>query len=143
MPSKTKKAKKPSSPQLKKQIQALLRKRAIERDGSCIVGQHRALLPQNWHVCGPLRQDGEIIVQAEHLVGRASSASYGNMDNIVLLCMRHHFHFKKQHGALYWEIVRKHIGEKRWEQVQQWEADSWKPTRMFTADWLSLKEALS
>lgn len=140
--NKVKKPKARNSSAIKKSIQALLRKNAIERDGTCVVGQNLALVPQNWHVCGPLRGDGQIIVQAEHLVGRASSASYGDMRNIVLLCMRHHFHFKRQHGAIYWEVIRHHIGPERWALVQQWEKDSWKPTRLYTADWLEIEKDL-
>lgn len=109
---------------VKRQIQAQLRENAIERDKTCVVGQHKELLPENWYVCGPLRKDGEIIVQAEHLCGRTKSKCYADMDNIILLCMRHHFHFKRQRGALYWHIVRKHIGEERWARVQGWEADN-------------------
>lgn len=119
---------------IKNRIQALLRARAIERDGECVVGQYRNLLPATYYYCGPLRTDGEIIVQAEHLVGRSNSASYADMDNIILLCMRHHFYFKKQHGALYWSIVQTHIGPERWEKVKTWEADR-SPHRMRAADW--------
>lgn len=109
---------------VKRDIQANLRLRAIQRDETCVVGQHKEMLPENWHMCGPFRSDGEIIVQAEHLCGRTKSLCYSDMDNIVLLCMRHHFHFKRQRGALYWEIIRKHIGEERWKKVQAWEKDT-------------------
>lgn len=127
--------------QVKKKIQAKLRENAIERDKTCIIGQNASLLPLNWRVCAPRRQDGEIIVQAEHLVGRANSASYADMDNIVLLCMRHHFYFKTQHPALYWEIVRKYIGEKRWEKTQKWEHD-YTPHHFVASEWRMMLNAL-
>jgi hypothetical protein len=126
----------PSVSQLKKMIQARLREKAIERDRTCVVAQHAPLLPQNWLVCGSYRKDGELIVQAEHLVGRANSASYADMDNIILLCQRHHFYFKTQHPMLYWEIVRLHIGPDRWAKVQAWESDH-TPHHMVAADWRS------
>lgn len=130
-----------TAPQAKKKIQDKLRERAIERDGSCVVGKYPHFLPYQWHACGPHKKDGSIIVQAEHLVGRANSASYADMDNIVLLCLRHHFFFKQQHGALYWEIIRRHIGEERWAKVQDWEANK-QPTHMVAADWRSALENL-
>lgn len=120
--------------QLKKEIQARLRELAIERDGTCVVSKYQHLLPHAHLHCGPRRKDGQLVLQAEHLVGRANSASYADMDNIVLLCMRHHFYFKQQHGALYWEIIRGHIGEYRWNKVQSWEQDK-TPHHMVTADW--------
>ena len=126
---------------VKKAIQAKLREKAIERDKTCVIGQNGSLLPLNWRVCGERRQDGEIIVQAEHLVGRANSASYGDMDNIVLLCKRHHFYFKTQHAALYWDIIRKYIGEKRWAKVQKWEHDH-TPHHFVVSEWRALFTSL-
>ena len=128
---------------LKRAIQAKLRKLAIERDKSCVVGQHLDLLPGTWHYCGPTKKKGGgLVVQAEHLVGRANSASYGDMDNIILLCKRHHFYFKQQCGALYWEIVRQHIGKKRWDKVQAWEKDK-KPHRIYRKDWEDILTGLT
>lgn len=115
---------------IKRQIQAKLREKAIERDETCTIGKYPSFLPQNWLLCGSYRSDGELVVQAEHLVSRGNSASYGDMDNIVLLCKNHHIFFKKHHPALYWEIIRKHIGEERWAKVQKWEAESWKPVKV-------------
>ncbi|RJQ33861.1 hypothetical protein C4568_03610 [Candidatus Parcubacteria bacterium] len=121
----------------KERIQKLLRLNAIKRDGECVMRQQEHLLPQKYFECGPYRKDGQIVVQAEHLVGRANSACFADMDNIVLLCQRHHFYFKQQHGALYWHIIRLVIGEERWEKVQAWEreAKAHKATRVFLAEW--------
>lgn len=106
---------------VKRELQAVLRQRAIERDRSCVIGKYQDDLPPSWRKCGRLRKDGQIIVQAEHLVGRTKSISYADMDNILLVCQRHHFFFKRQHGLLYWSIVRKHVGEEIWSKIQAWE----------------------
>lgn len=121
--------------QLKKKIQAKLRERAIERDGGCILR-----LYSEAGKCGGYSSKG-LILQAEHLVGRANSASYADMDNIVCVCLNHHFFFKKRHGAIYWELVRKHIGEKRWEKVQAYERDK-TPHHFVAGDWRAILEAL-
>lgn len=115
---------------IKRAIQANLRSKAILRDGGCVLRHYLHWLPIKYQSCGRYRADGELILQAEHLVGRANSASYADMDNIVCLCVNHHFFFKRQHGALYWEIIRKHIGEERWRKIQEWEQD--KATHKFT-----------
>ena len=109
---------------VKKDIQAALRQAVIVRDKECVVGQHRDDLPENWKLCGKYRKDGQLIVQAEHLAGRAKSVSYADLDNIVLLCSRHHLYFKKQQGMLYWALIRKHIGELRWSKVLAWTKDA-------------------
>ena len=108
----------------KKAIQKQLRENAIKRDKSCVVSQHLEDVPDNWKQCGKYRKDGQLIVQAEHLCGRANSQCYADMDNIVLVCMRHHFYFKTQRAPIYWDIIRKHIGEERWAKVQAWEKDN-------------------
>lgn len=131
-----KKAKNPVS-KTKGRIQALLRLRAIERDGGCVLRDYPIT-----GECGPYKADGDLILQAEHLVGRANSISYGDLDNIVCLCMKHHFYFKKQHGALYWSLIEEIIGPERWEKVQAWERDK-SPHRMYASDWLRIEESLS
>lgn len=120
---------------LKKKIQAKLRSNVIERDGGCILR-----LYTETGLCGGYSASG-LILQAEHLVGRANSASYADMDNIVCLCLNHHFYFKKRHGALYWQVVRKHIGERRWKKVQEWEKDK-TPHHFVTGDWRAILELL-
>lgn len=109
---------------LKRQIQAKLRENAILRDKTCVISQHFEDVPDNWKVCGPIKKDGFLILQAEHLCGRAKSNCYADMDNIVLICMRHHFYFKTQRAPLYWDIIRKHIGEERWAKVKAWDKDN-------------------
>lgn len=126
----------------KDRIQSLLREKAIARDGGCVMRLYQELLPHSYLDCGPYRTDGELVLQAEHLVTRADSRSYADMDNIICLCKRHHFYFKKQHGAVYWHIVRKHIGERRWKKVQAWEADR-SPCRVYQKEWEDMVVKLS
>ena len=123
----------PSSKDLKKDIQALVRQIAIIRDGGCVL-RHFPEAGQ----CGWLRNDGQLILQGEHLVTRSNSSSYGDMRNIVCLCAHHHGHFKPQYSRLYWSLIRKYIGEERWNWIERVEADK-TPHKM---DWKLVKLAL-
>lgn len=120
----------------KERIQALLRQRAIERDGGCVLRTR----PIAGH-CGPTKSDGELILQGEHLNGRANSVSYAEMDNIVCLCLNHHFFFKKRQPALYWILIEEIIGPKRWEKVKGWIQDK-STHRTSLSDWLRLEQEL-
>lgn len=130
--------KKGSSPTalLKEKIQAKLRDNAIERDGGCILRHY----PESGR-CGGYRNDGELILQAEHLNNRQHSVSFGDMDNIVCLCKNHHIFFKKREPVLYWILIRAHIGEERWEKVEKWTKDR-SPHRMTAYDWEQVLESL-
>lgn len=119
--------------ELKKDIQALVREIAIKRDGGCVLRNFPEAGP-----CGWLRNDGQLILQAEHLVTRSNSASYGDMRNIVCLCAHHHSHFKPQFSRLYWSLIRKIIGKVRWDWVERVEADK-TPHKV---DWKLVKLAL-
>lgn len=114
----------------KRRIQALLRKLVMLRDGGCILRHYR---PQAGE-CGGYRQDGELILQADHLITRSNTATYGDSRNVVCLCKRHHGYWKPQHSHLYWELVKEHIGEKRWEWFKRAEKDR-KPHGMTLWDW--------
>lgn len=133
---KGRKKKAETSGTIKKRIQSLLRANAINRDGTCVLSRYT-----DAGCCSGRRSDGELILQAEHLVGRSNSASYADMDNIVLLCLGHHFYFKKQHGAIYWDLIRKIIGEERWKKVQEWERDH-TPHRFTKYDWEQAEKQL-
>ncbi len=109
---------KSTSAKAKERIQAKIRLLVIRRDGGCIL-RHYSEAGQ----CGGYNKDGELILQGEHLNGRANSVSYGEPENIVCLCQYHHIFFKKQQNALYWVLVRNHVGEKRWKKVQAWIMD--------------------
>jgi hypothetical protein len=122
---------------LKEQIQALVRAIVIIRDGGCILrayGDRYRDFPQ----CNGYTKADELILQADHLVTRANSATYADIRLIVCLCTGHHA-WKSKGGnarkAEYDEIVKTLIEPER---VALWEAcerDSWKPHRTYASDW--------
>jgi len=105
--------------ELKKAIQGILRALVIARDRGCILRNY----PEAGN-CGGYRKDGELILQCEHLLTRSNSATFGDPRNVVCLCRNHHVFFKPQHGKLYWELIRKHIGEKLWNWLKRCEEDT-------------------
>jgi hypothetical protein len=122
---------------IKENIQALLRQIAIKRDGGCVLRNY-----SDAGACGGYgSKSGKLILQAEHLVTRANSISFGDMRNIVCLCQHHHGHFKPQHSRLYWDLIREHIGEECWAWIKRVEADK-KPYRFHTSDWAKIEAAL-
>lgn len=64
------------------------------------------------------------------------------MDNIVCLCLHHHFFFKKRQPLIYWDLIRKIIGEARWAKVQAWVRDK-TPHRMYASDWAEKEKELT
>lgn len=116
----TKLAKKSKSPRavLKDQIQALLRDIAIKRDGGCILRDLQGI-PR----CSGYRNDGELILQAEHLVTRSSTNYFGDTRNIVCLCKFHHIVWKPQYSKDYWEAVEKVLSPSRWQWYLRAKAD--------------------
>ena len=103
----------------KENIQALVRACVILRDGGCILRHY----PEAGS-CGGYRNDGELILQAEHLITRANSATYGDLRNIVCLCRNHHGYWKPQYSKKYWDIIKKHLGARGWAWYERAEADS-------------------
>lgn len=87
-----------SSSELKAEIQALLRKIVIARDGGCIL-RH-----------SPETGSCDKILQAEHLHSRVHASSFSDTRLVVCLCRRHHIFWKPQYPDVYYKIVRKHIG---------------------------------
>ena len=126
----------------KARIQALLREIVMIRDGGCVLRQ----FPEEAGACGGYRKDGQLILQAEHLVTRANSISYGDLRNIVCLCQRHHGFFKPQHSRLYWELIEHIVGYKTWDWIKAVEKDK-RPHRTTLWDWqkieLSLRQHLT
>jgi hypothetical protein len=125
------------SAEVKRRIQAFLRECVIIRDGGCVL----RLYPESG-ACGGCRNDGQLILQAEHLVTRSNSVSYGDLRNIVCLCQRHHGFFKPQYSRLYWELIERHIGPERWAWIKRVEADR-RPYRFYLADWKALEVGLT
>jgi len=76
----TKLAKKSKAPRavLKDDIQALLRKLVIARDKGCVLRDVRGIPP-----CSGYTNNGELILQAEHLVTRSSTNYFGDPRNVV------------------------------------------------------------
>ena len=100
--------------ELKQEIQSLLRELAIKTYGTCVLSKY----PEAGE-CGCFNKNGELILQAEHLNSRSNTATFGDTRNIILLCKRHHIFWKPQNGALYWELIRKIIGEERYTWYQK------------------------
>jgi len=119
--------------ELKRDIQAILRQIVIKRDGGCILRHY----PESG-ACGGRRNDGELILQAEHLHTRANSASYADHRLVVCLCQRHHIYWKPQYSDTYYEIVREHIGPERTKLLDAVKNDH-RPHKM---DWKLEKLAL-
>ncbi len=123
----------------KQEIQYLVREIVMKRDGGCILRN----LPS--HRCsGFSKKDGHLILQADHLISRANSATYADTRLIVCICNGLHG-WKKWHEAEYNEMVRKVISKERVALWDRCEADrrSHKTRKM---DWkveiLALKQEL-
>lgn len=119
---------------IKKRIQALVRDIVIIRDKGCILRFKRP--------CGG--EIGIAVLQADHLVTRANSATYGDTRLIVCLCKPCHGGYKQWHKPEYDALVRTILSKERvalWDLAQ---ADSHRPQKM---DWvlveLSLQQELS
>lgn len=118
---------------IKDEIQALERKIAIHRDGGCVLRDE----PEAGS-CGGVNKKGELILQAEHLITRASNNTYGNMLNIVCLCKHHHINFKPTHSLKYWRLIEKVIGPARWTWLKRNEEYQVK-SAIYTGDWKMVK----
>ena len=125
-----------SSAGVKRTIQELLRELSIKRDGGCVLRHY----PEAG-ACGGYRNDGELILQAEHLVTRANAVSYGDMRNIVCLCRHHHGHWKPENSLRYWQFITRHIGPDRWAWIQRVLNDR-APHRFYLADWKAIEVVL-
>lgn len=113
----------------KVRIQALVREIVILRDKGCILRFKRP--------CGG--EVGKAVLQADHLVTRANSATYGDTRLIVCLCRPCHGGFKQWHKPEYDALVRTILSKERvalWDLAQ---ADIHRPQKM---DWLLVEIAL-
>ncbi len=131
-----KRAKKSRTKLAKENIQAGLRSFVIQRDGGCIL--------RDEHIageCGGYTNAGDLILQAEHLNGRANSISYAEPDNCVCLCRNHHIFFKKRNPALYWFLIRKILPKARWAKIEAWIQDK-TSHRVYTQEWEAKATAL-
>ncbi len=128
-----------STSDLKKEIQALLRTIVILRDGGCILRKHR--------MCGG--DIGQAILQADHLITRANSATFA--DSRLVVCVCRSCHGWKSLGsnlrkAQYDELVKTILSKERVELWERCEKDSWMPVRTGGSDWklaiIGLKQEL-
>jgi hypothetical protein len=119
--------------QLKRDIQAELRRIVIERDGGCVLRSSF-----DTPGCGGYATDGHLILQADHLITRASSATYADPRLVVCVCKAHHG-WKSLGGnarkAQYDAIMREILPQDRVELWNKCEKDSWKPHRVSETDW--------
>ncbi len=109
---------------IKRRIQALVREIVILRDKGCILRDSRR--------CGGLPGIPGVVLQADHLISRANSATYGDTRLIVCLCRPCHGGYKQWHKPEYDALVRTVISKERvalWDMAQ---ADSHRPHKV---DW--------
>jgi hypothetical protein len=76
---------------VKQRIQDLVRDIVIKREGGCIF-RGDVPNPEGWTIptCNGFAKDGHLILQADHLITRANSATYADTRLIVCLCKGHH-----------------------------------------------------
>jgi hypothetical protein len=137
--------------EVKREIQDVARDIVIIRDGGCILrAQFRLMAMGVIPSCGGYRKDGQLILQADHLITRGNSATYADTRLIVCVCAAHHG-WKSLGGNArkkkYDELVRTLITPERvalWDRCEQ---DSWRPKRTYALDWklqlAALKQELS
>ena len=114
---------------LKQEIQSTLRSIVILRDGGCIL-RNIPFITQ----CNGYRKDGELVLQADHLITRANSATYADTRLVVCVCKGHHG-WKEYHKEEYDELVRNILSPERvklWREAQE---NSWRPSRTGASDW--------
>ena len=121
---------------IKDEIQGLLRKIAILRDGGCVLRD----CPDTGK-CFGWKNNGELVLQAEHLISRSHSNTYGDMRNIVCLCSGHHGTFKPNNSMRYWNAIERVIGPSRWTWVKRNEED-YARKQTYKMDWKMVKYSL-
>jgi hypothetical protein len=118
----------------------------IKRDGGCIFRGINAYVfldggkigiahkLSGFPKCNGHRNDGELILQADHLITRANSATYADTRLIVCVCKGHHG-WKKWNEARYNELLREVLSPERVALWDKCHAARYKPTRMYASDW--------
>lgn len=119
---------------LKDEIQALLREVVMKRDGGCILRDIRH--------CGAILGSGAIL-QADHLITRANSATYADSRLVVCVCKgchawKHLGHREKEYEAL----IKPLIGKERADLWNRCEQDRWRPSKHGAYEWKLAKLAL-
>lgn len=129
---------------VKEEIQAVLREIGLIRDGGCVFRAYPG------HICTGFAKDGHLILQYDHLVTRANSATYADPGLGVIVCKGIHG-WKSVGGnarkAQYDAIVRTLISPERVALWDRCEAEAWKPSRGAAYNWsvtlAALKQELS
>lgn len=112
---------------IKDEIQALLRQIVIIRDGGCVLRK--------------IRHCNHPVLQADHLITRSNSATFGDSRLVVCLCKACHGGFKQWHKEKYDALVKTVLPKERvalWERCEQ-ERSSHKANKM---DWKLVKLSL-
>lgn len=106
--------------ELKDEIQAVLREIVILRDGGCFLRHFKNRIQPKYYNCGGYRNDGQLILQAEHLHSRGNAISFSDSRLVVCCCKRHHIFYKKEFGEEYNKFAKEFIGPVRaklWDRV--------------------------
>ena len=93
-------------------------------------------------ICNGYTKAGELVLQADHLITRANSATYADTRLIVCVCKGHHG-WKKYHEREYNALLKERVLPP--DRVALWDAcerDSWRPVRTSAYDWLKTEIAL-
>jgi hypothetical protein len=118
---------------LKDAIQAELRRIVLARDGGCILRDSYDVPP-----CGGYAKDGHLILQADHLVTRANSATFAEPRLVVAVCKAHHGWKSvgsNRNKAQYDALVRSILPPERVKLWDSCEKNSWRPKRTSASDW--------
>lgn len=113
----------------KREIQSLLRQIVIKRDKGCVMRGRFG------HICSGFRNDGELILQCDHLVSRSNSGTFADERLCVAIC-------KGLHG---WKSVGNNLRKAEYdrlmrnllhpERVALWERAETMKWRVSKMDW--------
>jgi len=127
---------------IKREIQYVAREIVIARDGGCVLRDlHYDGIPE----CDGYANNGQLVLQADHLVTRSNSATFADTRLIVCVCKGHHSWKSLGSNARkkeYDELVRTLISPERVKLWDECERDSWKPNRGAAFNWAVTLAAL-
>ena len=120
---------------IKREIQYIAREIVIARDGGCLLRDlHYDGIPE----CDGYANNGQLILQCDHLVTRSNSATFADTRLMVCVCRGHHAWKSLGSNARkkeYDDLVRTLISAERVKLWDECERDSWRPVRTTTYDW--------
>jgi hypothetical protein len=114
---------------IKEQIQAELRRIVIDRDGGCVL---RTVRECNGYIAS------HAVLQADHLITRANSATFADPRLVVCVCRACHYWksvASNRNKAEYDAMVRTLLPPDRVELWDRCEKESWRPHRTTVSDW--------